>query len=136
MNYEYFISRLNKKEIVEVKKYAETRYFIFIRPLRDDEEFTIEVGFCKALGRNSLPYLWHKFGYTDKVLDDYIIINTYCTSKDGFCTNYHNPQINDMHKINFNYLLETNEENLKILVDKAIEMYKKNIKFLKDEEVL
>lgn len=134
MNYEYLINEINNKEIIDIIDLSGSRYCIFIDPMRDDEEFMIEVRFNKDFGGNSIPYLWHKFGYTDKVLDNYIIINTYRTNKDGFCVNHYNPQINEKHKINFDYILETNEENLKILIDKVIEMYKKDIRFLNDEE--
>lgn len=134
MNYEYLINEIDNKEIIKIKKISDSRFSIFINPLRDDESFTISVSFCKDCGKNSLPYLWHKFGYTDKILDTYIVVNTYRTDKDGTCVNHYNPQVNENHKINFDYTLETNEENLKILIDKAIKMYKKDIRFLRDEE--
>lgn len=41
-----------------------------------------------------------------------------------------NPQIKGIHEINFDYMLESNQENLKKLIGKTIDMYVKNIKEL------
>ena len=55
-------------------------------PNRKEETLTIELSECKNLGgKNALPYLWHKAGYTDKILDTYLCIHTYCTDSEGNC---------------------------------------------------
>ena len=57
-------------------------------------------------------------------------ISTCCRDKDGILSAKFNPQSKGIHGINFDYILESNQENLKKLIDKTIEMYVKNIKEL------
>lgn len=105
---------------------APARFFIDIEPLRGDKSFLIEVTFCEASGPNSLPELWYKNGYMDKILKRYMCIQTYCTDKDGNCTGSYNPQIIGIHKLNFDYILESTEENLNNLIGKCVSMYERN----------
>lgn len=67
--------------------------------------------------KNSLPNLWKKYGYIDKVLDNYISVETFVTDVDGNCWGKYNPQVKEnQNKINFNYMLEVTKENkIKIL---------------------
>lgn len=126
MNYHYLINRLKNPKIIKIRKMADTRFFIDIEPKRDDREFCIEVYFCEANGRNSLPELWCKNGYMDKVVSKYMCIETYCTDKDGLCTGSYNPQTIGINKINFDYMLESTVENLNKLIDKCVSMYERN----------
>ncbi len=114
---------------------APSRFFLYVEPLGDDEEFIIEVGFCEMYGKNSLPELWYKAGKTNKVLNKYIIIEVYRVGEKGFCIGNYNPQVKDIHQINFDYMFETNQENLEKLIDAAIEMYEKNFEKSMKEEV-
>lgn len=126
MNYHYLINRLKNPKIIKIRKMADTRFFIDIEPKRDDREFCIEVSFCKAGRLNSIPQLWYKYGYMNKVLNEYIFIKTYCTDKDGLCTGSYNPQTIGINKINFDYMLESTVENLNKLIDKCVSMYERN----------
>lgn len=126
MNYHYLINRLKNPKILNIRKMADNRFFIDIKPKIDDSEFCIEVSFCKAGELNSIPQLWYKYGYTNKVLNEYIFIKTYCTDKDGHCTGNYNPQTIGINKINFDYMLESTEENLNKLIDKCVSMYERN----------
>lgn len=57
------------------------------------ETLTIELVECtNPGGKNSLPYLWNKEGYTDKILNTYLSIQTYCTDSEGNCCGKYNPQ--------------------------------------------
>lgn len=81
--------------------------------------------------KNSLPRLWKKAGYMDRVLKSYICIDTYITDKDGNCYERYNPQIRqDSHTINFDYMFEVSEENEEKLLNAFIErftgVYEKN----------
>ena len=124
--YSYLINRLKNPRIINIRKMAPTRFFIDIEPLRGDREFLIEVTFCEASGSNPLPQLWYMHGYMDRVLRRYICIETYCTDKDGHCTGNYNPQTIGIHKINFDYMFESTEENLNKLIDKCVSMYERN----------
>lgn len=129
MNYSYLINRINNPKITNIQRMAPTRFFIDVKPVREDKEFCIEVNFCEAKEKNSIPELWYKAGYTDKILNRYICMTTYCTDKNDNCTGHFNPQTNNRHKIDFDYMLESTEENLNKLIDASVRMYEKNIKF-------
>lgn len=126
MNYHYLINKLINPKIINIRKMAPARFFIDIEPLRGDKSFLIEVTFCEASGPNSLPELWYKNGYMDKIFKRYMCIQTYCTDKDGNCTGSYNPQIIGIHKLNFDYILESTEENLNNLIGKCVSMYERN----------
>ena len=130
IDYKELVSNLNNKNIIKVEEKAPTRFYLYIQPKDGDEEFLIEINFCKSLGNGSLPDLWFKKGMISTKLDYYMIIHTYCTDKDNDCYGYYNPQVKKQSKLNFDYVLSTNQSNLNKLIDKAIEMYQKDIKFL------
>ncbi len=129
MNYSYLINRIKNPKIKNIKTMAPKRFFVDVETLREDKEFCIEVYFCESNGNGSLPELWYKAGYTDKILNRYICISTYCTDEKGNCVGHFNPQTNNQSKINFDYMLESTEENLNKLIDASVRMYEKNIKF-------
>ena len=130
MEYKNWIDGLDNKKIIKIKGFADRRFHLYIEPVRDDEEFIIAVDFCEYYGKNTIPELWFKNGYTNKVLNKYMCISTYCRDKDGIFSAKFNPQIKGIHEIDFDYMLESNQENLKKLIDKTIEMYVENIKEL------
>lgn len=95
--------------------------------------------------KNSLPYLWKKNGYINRVLPNYWCVSVYATESNGNCWGWYNPQtleytrtIKDgktlenrhvvnrhvitRHIINFDYMLEATEENKQKLID---EIYKR-----------
>lgn len=135
MEYRHLIKAITNPRIIQTKEMAPSRFFLYVEPLRDDREFCIEVSFCKAGRLNSIPQLWYKYGYMNKVLNEYIFIKTYCTDKDGHCTGNYNPQTIGIHKINFDYMLETNQENLDKLIDATIKIYEENFEKSMKEEV-
>ena len=50
------------------------------------ETMVIEIVHCENPGgNNSLPYLWHKEGWTDKVMETYIGCNTYVHDSENGC---------------------------------------------------
>lgn len=130
MEYKKWIDGLDNKKIIKIKGFADRRFHIFVEPVRDDKGFVIEVYFCEVYGKNTIPELWFKNGKTEKVLNKYMCISTCCRDKDGILSAKFNPQSKGIHGINFDYMLESNKENLNKLIDKTIEMYVKNIKEL------
>ena len=94
-----------------------------------DEKLTIELSECtNPGGKNSLPYLWYKAGRTDKILDTYLCIHTYCRDSEGQCYGRYNPQtkIREDGKgsiINFDWMFENTEENKQKLIDEAIRLF-------------
>lgn len=93
------------------------------------ETMTIEIVGCKNPGgKKSLPYLWYKEGWTDKVMETYISCNTYVDDSEGFCFGIYNPtvKLSDDGKrsvINFDWLLEDTEENRKRIIEACIELF-------------
>ena len=93
------------------------------------ETMIIEIVHCKnPCGNNSLPYLWHKAGRIDKVMETYIGCHTYVTDSEGFCFGIYNPteKLSDDGKrvvINFDWLLEDTEANRKKIIEACIELF-------------
>lgn len=93
------------------------------------ETMVIEIVHCENPGgRNSLPYLWYKHGYTDKVMETYIGCNTYVHDSENSCYGIYNPteKLSDDGKrnvINFDWLLEDTEENRKKIIEACIELF-------------
>lgn len=136
MEYRHLIKAITNPRIIQTKEMAPSRFFLYVEPLGDDEEFIIEVGFAEFYGNSCLPELWYKHGYTDKVLNKYINIDTYRTDGKGNCTGNCNPQvIKGMNRINFDYMLETNQENLDKLIDATIKIYEEDFEKSMKEEV-
>lgn len=94
-----------------------------------DESLTIELAECdNPGGKKSLPYLWYKAGYTNKILDTYLCIHTYCRDSEGNCYGRYNPQIkrSDDGKrdvINFDWMFENTEENKQKLINESIRLF-------------
>ena len=93
------------------------------------ETMTIEIVHCENPGgKNSLPYLWYKNGWTDKVMETYISCHTYVHDSEGSCFGIYNPttKLSDDRKrsvINFDWLLEDTEENRKQIIEACIELF-------------
>ena len=85
------------------------------------ERVIVEVSEChpssaKGWGKNDLPTLWAKKGWTDGVLPSYLCTHTYVYDKDGQCWGMYDPQ--DMlswdgkrYVINFDWMLPVSDEN-------------------------
>jgi hypothetical protein len=106
-----------------VEKLAETRsLYTFKRKCRDGGKLLVDV--CKCIpdntSANSLPILWKKHAYTSSVLSSYWSIIVYAYDKNGNCWGKYNPQIiPNANKINFDWMLEATDENLKKLLDEV-----------------
>lgn len=100
---------------------------------KKDETLTIELSECtNPGGKNSLPYLWNKAGYTEKLLDTYLCLHTYCKDSEGNCYDRYNPQTkrsNDGKRnvINFEWMFENTEENKRKLINEAIRLFESAI---------
>lgn len=96
---------------------------------KKEETLTIELVECtNPGGKKSLPYLWHKAGYINKVLDTYLCIHTYCTDTEGNCYGRYNPQTKESEDgkrivINFDWMFENTEENKLKLINETIRLF-------------
>lgn len=79
-------------------------------------------------GTNSLPYLWWKNGWTDRILEKYLYVDVSVEDSEGNCRHGYNPQ----HKrsddgkrtvINFDWMLEATEENKQKIIDECINRF-------------
>ena len=93
------------------------------------ETLIVELTKCENPGgKTSLPYLWKKHGFTDKIMETWWGVSTYVTDEKGNCWGKYNPRqkpYTRYHKgklvecrpvINFDWLLEATEENAKKLL--------------------
>lgn len=113
-----------------VRKSGEfTTFYEINEKNKKGESLTIEV--CEVYPNNesgsSLPNLWLKHGYTNKLYNSYLYISTYVDDLDGNCWGKYNitAKLSEDKKrmvIDFDYLLEVNEKNKVYLLNK---IYKK-----------
>lgn len=81
------------------------------------EKILVEFSYCEnSGGAHSLPNMWYKNGYIDRVLENYWIISTYATELNGMCRGRYNPQEKKSEDgkrlvIDFEWMLEATEEN-------------------------
>lgn len=91
------------------------------------ETMLIEIIHCENPGgNNSLPYLWYKEGWTDKVMKTYIGCNTYVYDSENGCYGGYNvteKYDGKRNVINFDWLLEDTEENRKKIIEACIELF-------------
>lgn len=91
------------------------------------ETMVIEIVHCNNPGgNNSLPYLWYKKGWTNKVMETYIGCNTYVYDSEGGCYGGYN--VTEKYDgirnvINFDWLLEDTEENRKKIIEACIGLF-------------
>ena len=97
---------------------------------KKSETLTIELSLCKddPTYKNSLPKLWYKNGYIDRVLETYWSIGTYVTDSEGRQWGKYNPQnkLSDDGKrmvINFDWMLEATEENREKLINEVYRIF-------------
>lgn len=121
-----------KKYTVE-KKCGSITLIHVTEPNAKKETLLIELSECENPGgKNAIPVLWHKHGFTDRVLDTYICIHTYVTDSEGNCFGRYNPQTKlsedgKRHVINFNWMFENTEENKQKLIDECIRLFESAI---------
>lgn len=113
-----------------IEKYTEHLTKIYITEKNGkDESLMIELSECtNPGGKNSLPYLWYKAGYTDKILDTYLFVDTSCTDSEGNCYHRYNSQTKrsddgKRNVINFDWMFENTEENKQKLINECIRLF-------------
>ncbi len=81
---------------------------------------------------NSLPNLWKKHGFTDKILDSYYILDVCVIDENSYEYHKYNPQIakksDGNRSINFDYMLEVSEANMYKLIDSVYNLFINNTK--------
>ena len=81
---------------------------------------------------NSLPNLWKKLGFTDKILDNYYILDVCVIDENGYEYHKYNPQIakneDGNREINFDYMLEVSEANMYKLIESVYNLFINNKK--------
>lgn len=99
------------------------------------EKISVEIMeiFPDNTNTNSLPNLWLKNLYTNKLYHSYLCVSCYVTDKNGNCWERYNPTIklSDDKKrnvINFDYLLEVSEENKEKLLKEIYKRYMRGVK--------
>ena len=78
--------------------------------------------------KKSLPKLWYKNGYIDRVLETYWCIGTYVTDSEGGQCGKYNPQTKlsedgKRRVINFDWMMEATEENKEKLINEAYRLF-------------
>ena len=77
--------------------------------------------------KNSLPNLWKKYDFTDKILDSYYILDVCVIDENGYEYHKYNPQIakksDGNRSINFDYMLEVSEANMYKLIDNVFNLF-------------
>ena len=94
------------------------------------ERVIVEVSECypfsaKGWGKNDLPTLWAKKGWTDGVLPNYLSIHTYVYSPGETCWIGYNPQTRkawdgERDVINFDWILPVSDENRNRLLAEVV----------------
>ena len=113
---------MRKYKVEEMAK--DTRWFVtFEERNKKGEEIVIEFSRCtNPGGKNSLPYLWKKNGFINRILENWWSVQVYVTDKDDRCRGAYDPtgKLSDDGKrivINFEWMLEATEENAKKLFE-------------------
>lgn len=118
------------KNIYTIEQVANERWiYNFKEENKKGETLIVELSINRDSDyKNSLPKLWYKKGYTNKVLDDYISIDTYVTDSEGNCWGLYNPQ----HKLSedgkrqildFDWMLDNTEENKTKLLNEVYKIF-------------
>ena len=111
------MNNLNES-MYKINKVADNRFFIeFNTKNQKCETLTIELTKCfDNESNNSLPKLWFKNGYTDRILKSYWSVNTYVKDSEGRSWGRYNIQNKlsedgKRSEINFDWMFEATEEN-------------------------
>lgn len=88
------------------------------------EEIVIEVTRCENPGgKQSLPYIWHKNGYTSYTLPHWWSVDVSATDADGNSRHAYNPQTmkkDGRNVVNFDFMLPATTANLITIFDEII----------------
>lgn len=115
-----------------IKNGKSNTFYKFTEKNKLGETLTVEITetYPDNTSKHSLPNLWKKHRFTNKLYNSYLNVDCYVTDKEGLCWGRYNPteKLSDDKKrnvINFDYLLEVSEENKKYLLDKIYKMFMK-----------
>lgn len=110
-------------ESIETLSPYTTRYTF--APLTDAGEILV-VDLTRCESTNSagdLAHLWHKNGYTSRVLPTHWAVSTYATDAGGHCRGRYNPTVKPgTHKLNFDWVLEATNDNRIELIDEIMRL--------------
>lgn len=93
------------------------------------EKLCVEIGICRNPGgKDSLPYLWYKKGYTKDLMTDWWSVQTYVTNQEGECYCAYDPTIKRSEdgkrfEINFDWHLAATTENFKKIVKEILRRF-------------
>lgn len=121
----------NKKIKIE-KSSQYTTWYKFMDKNKKGESLVVEISETHPdnKSKSSLPNLWLKHGFTNKLYSSYLNVDCYCYDKKGNEHSRYNPttKLSDDGKrmvIDFDYLLEVSEENKQYLLDLIYKMFMK-----------
>lgn len=114
-----------------------TEYLEFCKKNSKEESLVMTIIHCKDCGlSNSLPKLWYKNGYTDKIFTTYLIVHDRVETKDKTYIDKYNPTIKTEERkdfngkvyashnvIDFDWLLEDNEHNVQFLINEIAKRF-------------
>lgn len=110
-------------ESVETLSPYTTRYTFAPRTAAGE---TLVVDFTRCESSNSagdLARLWHKNGYTSRVLPTHWAVSTYVTDTDGHCWGRYNPTVKPCtHKLDFEWVLEATDDNRVALLNEIMRL--------------
>jgi len=92
----------------------------FNKPTKLGGKLSIDVTLCEPnKSKSSLPNLWKKHGYMDRVLENYYVVEVFAYDDQGQCFHRFNPQLMPDHRrINFDWMAEATPDNLgKLLLE-------------------
>ena len=90
----------------------------------DGETLIFELSKCiNPGGKNSLPALWYKKGYTKTLFSSFWSMKTFVTCEKYGCFRAYDPTVKDDGQINFDYILEATPENAEIIVKEMIRRF-------------
>lgn len=109
---------------VKVEEIAEGRRLLYTFSEKNEkgELIQVELSKCKPDNKSdsSLPRLWAKNGFIDRVLESYWYVDTYVTEENGNCYRRYNPTvIKGTTKLDFDWVIEATEENLIKLLEEV-----------------
>lgn len=119
------LNSFNLSYKIEVRNSLAPGLWISINEANSDGETLIfELTKCiNSGGKNSIPALWYKNGYTKTLLSSFWSLNTFVTHERYGCYRAYDPTVKDNHQINFDYILEATPENAEIIVKEMIRRF-------------
>lgn len=119
------LNSFNLSYKIEVRNSLASGLWITINEANSDGETLIfELTKCiNPGGKNSIPALWYKNGYTKTLLSSFWSLNTFVTHEKYGCYRAYDPTVKDNHQINFDYMLEATPENAEIIVKEMIRRF-------------